>query len=70
VIENRRTGILVPPRNPEKLAQAVVRLLQDKEYALKLGQKIDEEVPPRFTLSRMVAQTQSLYLRLYENVEA
>lgn len=70
VIKNEQTGILVPPRNPEKLAQAVVRLLQDKEYALKLGQKIDEEVPPRFTLSRMVAQTQSLYLRLYKNVEA
>lgn len=70
VIENRRTGILVPPRNPEKLAQAVIRLLQDKAYALKLGQKIDEEVPPKFTLSRMVEQIKSLYLRLYEKIEA
>ena len=67
VIEDKETGILVPPRNPEKLAQAVIRLLRDKEHAQKLGQKIDEEVPPRFTLSRMVAQIQSLYLRLYEN---
>jgi len=67
VIENGQTGILVPPKNPGSLAQAVVRLLQDKDYALKLGQKIDEEVPPRFTLSRMVAEIQNLYLRLYEN---
>ena len=58
---------LVSPGNPEELAQAVVRLLQDKEYALKLGQKIDEEVPARFTLSRMVEQIKNLYLRLYEN---
>jgi glycosyltransferase involved in cell wall biosynthesis len=67
VIENGKTGILVPPRNPESLAQAVRRLLQDKGYALKLGQKIGEEVLPRFTLSRMVTQIQNLYLRLYGN---
>jgi glycosyltransferase involved in cell wall biosynthesis len=70
VIENGKTGILVPPRNPESLAHAVRRLLQDKDYALKLGQKLEEQILPRFTLSRMVAQTQSLYLRLYENIEA
>lgn len=70
VIENGQTGILVSPRDPEALAKAVIRFLQDKEYALKLGKKMEEEVPPRFTLSRMVAQTQDLYLRLYENLEA
>ena len=61
------TGILVSPRDPEALAKAVIRFLQDKEYALKLGKKLEEEVQPRFTLSRMAAQTQSLYLKLYEN---
>lgn len=70
VIENGETGILVPTRDPEALSQAVIHFLQDKEYALKLSQKINENVPPRFTLSRMVAQIQALYLRLYENLEA
>lgn len=66
VIESGETGILVPPGNPEALADGVIRLLQDKEYALKLGRQI-EQIPPRFTLSRMVAQIQDLYLRLFEN---
>ena len=37
LIKNNETGILVPPENPSKLAQAVNELLSDKEKATKLA---------------------------------
>ena len=37
LIKNNETGILIPPENPEKLAQAVNELLSDKEKAKKLA---------------------------------
>ena len=37
LITNDETGILVPPENPSKLAQAVNELLSDKEKSDKLA---------------------------------
>ena len=62
ILEDGRTGILVPPANPGALAGAVVRLLQDKGEAGRLGENARSLVPARFPLRRMVEQTQNLYL--------
>ena len=37
MIEHARTGLLVPPRDPDFLAHAIVRLLTDHQYADLLG---------------------------------
>jgi phosphatidyl-myo-inositol dimannoside synthase len=39
VVEDGRTGLLVPPGNPEALAAAVVRLLQTPDLARTLGEQ-------------------------------
>lgn len=66
IIEDGKTGILVPPKNGEILAQAVISLLHHKPYARQLGNRLKKEVLPRYTLARMVEETQNLYLRLYQ----
>jgi len=66
VISDGKTGLLVPPGDPGALAEAVIRLLEDKEEARRLGETARALVPPRFPLRRMVEQTQSLYLELAE----
>jgi len=38
VIEHGRTGILVPPRNPKALAEAIIMLLEDADMRKKLGE--------------------------------
>jgi len=68
IIEDGKTGILVPARNPEKMAEAVIRLLREKDMASKLGERARKLVPPRFSLSRMVEETQSLYLKLCQRI--
>jgi len=62
ILEDGKTGLLVPPKDPSALADAVIRLLKDKKEAYRLGAMAQTLVPPRFPLRRMIEQTQNLYL--------
>ncbi len=64
ILDDGRTGLLVPPGDPEALAAAVIRLLRDRDEARRLAERAKSIIPPRFPLSRMVEQTQNLYLEL------
>lgn len=37
IVEDQKTGLLVEPRNPEQLAQAICRLVKDKDLRATLG---------------------------------
>ena len=60
-VEDGRTGILVPPRNPEALAEAVLRLLRDPARAQRMGEAGRARVQVEFSLERMVRSYQDLY---------
>ncbi len=66
VIEEERTGLLVPPKDPQLLAGAIIRLLEDRKLAGRLGERAEATIPVRFPLGRMVEQTENLYLKLYK----
>jgi glycosyltransferase involved in cell wall biosynthesis len=66
VITDSVTGILVPPADPAALASAILRLLEDRELAGRLGARARALIPPRFPLRRMIEQTEALYLDLYK----
>ncbi|MEM8733706.1 MAG: glycosyltransferase family 4 protein, partial [Planctomycetota bacterium] len=57
-VEHGVTGLLVPPREPEKLAHALARLLQDEELRVRLGrtgkQKLDDESSPAVVAEKTV----------------
>jgi glycosyltransferase involved in cell wall biosynthesis len=57
-------GILVPPQNPSVLAKAVVRVLNDKELARTMGLSAREKVEQEFSVEKMVAETEKVYLSL------
>jgi glycosyltransferase involved in cell wall biosynthesis len=65
MIIDGRTGVLVPPKHAEKLALAVCRLLEDRAWARKMGSALQVGLRDKYSLFRMVKETQSLYLRLY-----
>jgi rhamnosyl/mannosyltransferase len=58
------TGLVVPPRDPEALAEALNRLLNDPELRVRLGEQGRRRVRAEFSVESMVAGT----LRVYEQV--
>ncbi len=63
-VVNGETGLLVPPRDPSALAQAITRLLQAPDLRRKMGQAGRERVVQLFSVERMVARTERLYAEL------
>jgi glycosyltransferase involved in cell wall biosynthesis len=61
MIEHGRTGLLVPPKNPEFLAHAIVRLLNDHPYADTLGKAGRDLVEERFCAELMVRAIETIY---------
>ncbi|HPQ68789.1 MAG TPA: glycosyltransferase [bacterium] len=62
-IEDGVSGLLVPPDDPEVLADACLHVIGDPALAKRLGREARRRVAERFSLRRMVEQYQNLYLR-------
>jgi len=64
VVEEGATGLLVPARNPHELANALRRLLDDRNMAERMGVAGRLRVERRFSLTRMAREYESVYDRL------
>jgi glycosyltransferase involved in cell wall biosynthesis len=65
-VRDGETGILMPLRRPEELADAMVRLLRDPELRNNMGEKGRERATELFSLERMVREMEGLYESLME----
>ncbi len=61
VIDDHRTGLLVPPADSKALGETVLKLLNDPEMARRIGRHGQEFVQKKFGLSRMVERYSALY---------
>lgn len=66
VVVDGRTGVLVPPRDVEALAEAITALLKDPESRQRLGEAAQAAVMPAFSISRLAGDMEALYRRLIE----
>jgi glycosyltransferase involved in cell wall biosynthesis len=64
VIEDGRTGRLVPPRDAPAMAGALLALLTDRAAAARLGQAAQRHIREHLTLERMVQRHEELYTGL------
>lgn len=61
VVEHGANGLLVPSDNSHALAEAIIRILTDKEYTRRMGQIAHERFEKYFTADAMVANYELLY---------
>ena len=64
IVENGKSGLQVEPRNPDALAQALRKILSDKQFASTMGTEGRHRIETKFSADRMVDET----LRLYREV--
>lgn len=57
IIENEKEGLLVPPANPEHLANAIKKLIEDKTLRENLAKNLQEKIKKEFSLERMIKDT-------------
>ncbi len=58
------TGILIPPRDPKALAEAIAKLVRTPDLAVAMGKQGRERVLQYFTLERMATQNESFYYEI------
>jgi rhamnosyl/mannosyltransferase len=64
VNQNGITGLVVPPRDPFALAQAINTLLQDEQLRLKMGANGYNRVITEFTQEKMWQETLNVYNKI------
>jgi glycosyltransferase involved in cell wall biosynthesis len=61
IITHQVSGILIPPRDPVRLAESILQVLTVLALARGLGERGRQEVTERFTVAAMVDRTVTLY---------
>jgi N-acetyl-alpha-D-glucosaminyl L-malate synthase BshA len=56
IIEDGKNGLIVLPKHPEELAQAILRLYRDQKLRRRLGEKARKTVIERYTAEKVVNQ--------------
>ncbi len=63
IVEDGKTGLLIPPQSADALAQGILRLIRDRELASVLGAAAKFAVRDRFCIERSIRS----YAELYRN---
>jgi len=66
VIENGKDGLLVEPSAPSETAEAIVRLIEDRRLARRLGEAALKKIRGRYTWDIIAGH----YLRLYRQIHS
>jgi glycosyltransferase involved in cell wall biosynthesis len=66
IIEDGVNGLLIPPEDPERLAEAVIRILDDKAYAARMGQQARGLIAGRYTAAQMAEKVYEIYLEVFK----
>jgi glycosyltransferase involved in cell wall biosynthesis len=70
VVDDGRTGLLVPPADADALRAALIRLVGDETLRRRLAQAARDSVLPRFGVDQYVGSVVNLYDRLLATARA
>jgi glycosyltransferase involved in cell wall biosynthesis len=64
VVQDGETGILVPPRNPQKIAEAMIHFAQNRDIAKTMGDAGREYALEHFGWERTIEKLEGIYTRM------
>ena len=64
IIDEGKTGFLVPAKDPQALANRVSALLNNSEYAQRIGKSAQEKVHNLYSIEKMLQDTENIYDKL------
>jgi len=64
VIRDGATGILIPPREPSRIADAVLSLIEDPALCLKLGRAAQQFIHEEYSLDAAASRVGNLYAEM------
>jgi len=60
-------GFLVPPKDPKKSSEAILKILRDKDLSLKFGKNGRERVQKYFSSNVRIKNIEKIYQKILEN---
>lgn len=69
VVEDGKTGVLVPPGDPATLASAIKNLLDDPALRERMGRAGRRTAKDKFSLENMIRKTEELYISLFKGLQ-
>ena len=70
IVDDGRSGLLVPPDDAPSLAGALVDLLDDPDRARRMGEAGRERARERFGLERLVSEMAELFMGVYNDAHS
>jgi glycosyltransferase involved in cell wall biosynthesis len=61
IVDNMKNGVLIPPRDPEAMAQALADLLENDELTATIGEKATKKIRESFSWQENVRQLKAVY---------
>ena len=69
IVERDRSGLLVPPQDPERICSYLLQLNADESRRKQLGRNARQRVVSSFNLGRMLKQYTTMYCDLLESTK-
>ncbi|MDQ7053717.1 MAG: glycosyltransferase [candidate division KSB1 bacterium] len=63
IVEDRKTGLLVPPKNVDQLVKAVVELIDDPSLRERMGRAGRQRVEAYFNQEKMLQRLKEIYAK-------
>jgi len=64
IIDDEKTGLLVIPKDPDAMAAAILRILNDPKLARQMVEEAKKKIEANYTLEHMASQTIAVYEEL------
>ena len=68
IIDEGVTGLMVPPRDPSAMAEAIIKLIKDPQLRKQLSENAYKKVQDKFNVELMVKRTLDVYKEAVSNL--